>query len=91
MNTYDAYNTLMADPTPKDLDAVKMMNGVAFAPIGNQPMNGTVCVLSREGELRCGSPEEIMTEEYMNQIYHAKLKIKYLEDEHRMICISESL
>ena len=40
MNAYDAYDALMADPTLKDLDAVKN-DLVTFVPKGNQPMNGT--------------------------------------------------
>lgn len=54
-------------------------------------LNGTVCVLSREGKLRCGSCDEIMTEDYLNEVYQAKLKIRYFDEEDRKICITESL
>ena len=54
-------------------------------------LGGTVCILSREGHLQRGSPEEIMREDTLNALYCSKLRIRRFEEENRMICISEKL
>ena len=54
-------------------------------------LRGTICTLSRDGHLKSGSAEELMTEPYLNEMYKSRLKIRYFDEEKRMICISESL
>ena len=51
----------------------------------------TVCILDREGKLHSSSPEEIMREDVLNEIYRSRLKIRRFEEDDRMICVSEKL
>ena len=54
-------------------------------------LEATACVLDQNGTLYKGTVEEIITEKLLNKIYNAKLKIKYLEEEERIVCITERL
>ncbi|MBR4132844.1 MAG: hypothetical protein IKT99_07680 [Oscillospiraceae bacterium] len=54
-------------------------------------LGDTVCILDREGKLRSSSPEEIMREDVLNEIYRSRLKIRRFEEDDRMICVSEKL
>ena len=54
-------------------------------------LDGTVCVLSRGGKMRTGTVEDIMTEDYLDEIYQTQLHVKYVDEAQRMICFSGKL
>lgn len=50
-------------------------------------LQGSVCILSRDGNLRKGTVEESITEQQMNELYNCNLRIRYHDDVERLVCM----
>ena len=51
-------------------------------------LDGTVGVLDREGRLRTGSAEEIVTEELLSRVYRIPVVISHVERAGRKACLT---
>ncbi len=51
-------------------------------------LNSSVCILGRDGILKKGTVDEIMTEETLEGIYQSELIIRHVEDAKRRVCIT---
>ena len=54
-------------------------------------LGGSAALLDNEGRLRKGGAEEMITEENLNDVYGADLKLVYLEEAGRTVCIYPKL
>lgn len=54
-------------------------------------LDGTVGILDTQGCLTTGPVKEIMDEDILSKIYRTKIKLIYLEELHRFVCVSDSL
>jgi len=50
-------------------------------------LGGKAAILSREGKITVGSTEELVTEENLKRVYNAELKIRYIEELGRNVCL----
>lgn len=53
-------------------------------------LNGKVGVLSPDGSFCCGSTEELMQEELLCRLYHSPLRIVYVKEVGRKVCIADA-
>ena len=54
-------------------------------------LGGSVAVLSRDGRLECGRADEILTEERLQRVYGTEIKLVYVEEVHRTVCVSPDI
>lgn len=54
-------------------------------------LGGTAAILDREGHLKIGKSEEIITEDCLKKVYNTDLKLMYIEELNRMACIPPNL
>ncbi len=54
-------------------------------------LGGTTAILDKNGHLRVGPSEEIITEETLKEVYGTKLKLVYMKDADRKICVPPNL
>lgn len=54
-------------------------------------LSGNAAILSKNGKLLCGKSEDIITEDNLQSIYNTDLKLKYIEDIDRKICLTPNL
>ena len=50
-------------------------------------LGGTAAILSRDGKLRTGPTQELITEETLSEVYNSELKIRYIEELGRRVCL----
>ena len=50
-------------------------------------LGGRAAILDRQGKIVLGSTEELITEETLGKVYNAELKIRYLEELDRKVCL----
>lgn len=50
-------------------------------------LGGRAAILDRQGKIALGSTEELITEETLGKVYNAELKIRYLEELDRKVCL----
>ncbi len=51
-------------------------------------LQGSVGVLDRTGIMRVGTTQEIITEEFLSQVYQVNVKISYVDKVHRNACLA---
>jgi len=54
-------------------------------------LGGYVGILNTEGNMKIGSVKEIMKEDILSEIYKTKLKLIYIKEIERMVCVSGNL
>lgn len=54
-------------------------------------LDGNVGILDYDGILRTGSVKDVMKEDILSKIYRTNLKLIYIEQLNRMVCVSENL
>lgn len=54
-------------------------------------LGGYVGILNTNGNMKIGSVKEIMKEDVLSDIYKTKLKLLYINEIERMICVSENI
>lgn len=50
-------------------------------------LGGRAAILDRQGKITLGSTEELITEDILGKVYNAELKIRYLEELGRNVCL----
>lgn len=50
-------------------------------------LGGRAAILNKEGKLVAGSTEELVTEDTLSKVYNAELKIRYIEELGRNVCL----
>ncbi|MDO4815780.1 MAG: ABC transporter ATP-binding protein [Bacillota bacterium] len=50
-------------------------------------LGGRAAILNKEGKLMAGSTEELVTEENLRTVYNSELKIRYIEELGRNVCL----
>ena len=50
-------------------------------------LGGRAAILSREGTLRTGTAEELITEETLGEVYNSELKIRWIDELGRRVCL----
>lgn len=54
-------------------------------------LGGHAAILDRQGHLVCGTTEEIITEASLKSVYDSDLKLKYIEEFGRKVCVYPNL
>ncbi|KIR02255.1 Iron(III) ABC transporter, ATP-binding protein [Lachnospiraceae bacterium TWA4] len=54
-------------------------------------LGGKTAILDENGILEVGNSEEIITEDVLKKIYKTDIKLMYLEDIGRKICVAQNL
>ena len=54
-------------------------------------LGGRTAILDRSGKLECGDTKEMLTQERLQQVYQADVRLMYIEEVGRNICISGKL
>ncbi len=54
-------------------------------------LGGSVGILNAEGNIKTGSVKEIMKEDILSEIYKTELKLIYVNEIKRMVCVSKNL
>jgi iron complex transport system ATP-binding protein len=49
-------------------------------------LGGKVAILNRDGKLKIGSPDVIVTERYLREIYQTDIRVAYIESAGRIVC-----
>ncbi len=50
-------------------------------------LGGRAAILDKQGKITLGSTDELITEEILSKVYHAELKIRYIEELGRKVCL----
>lgn len=54
-------------------------------------LGGKVAILDRQGGLKTGNVSDILTEERLKKVYNTELRLSYVEDVQRVVCIPYGL
>lgn len=54
-------------------------------------LGGRAAILDKQGKILLGSTEELITEETLGKVYNAELKIRYLEELDRKVCLYSNI
>ncbi len=54
-------------------------------------LGGRAGILDNQGHLRCGKTEDIITEDTLKNVYDSDLKLKYIEEFGRQVCVYPNL
>ena len=50
-------------------------------------IGGKTAILNRDGTLKVGKTEEVITEEKLEELYHVKTRILYIPEVGRKVCV----
>ena len=54
-------------------------------------LGGTAAIVTRSGQLEKGPVDEILTESRLSEIYQAPLRLRYVEELGRTVCVPQGL